>query len=338
MIDAAEAAMPDTVSTQRRAPEPVAVAEISRRVLELTQRVALSDCTVLIVGASGTGKEVLARYIHRHSARAAGPFVAVNCAALPETMLEAILFGYERGAFTGAHAPHPGKFEQAQHGTLLLDEVTEMPLALQAKLLRVLQEREVERLGGRAALSLDVRVLATTNRRLREEVAAGRFREDLFYRLNVFPLSLAPLHARREDILPLAMHLLSTRCAPGTRIPALSAEAAQLLLTFPWPGNVRELDNVLQRALILISGPVIRRSTSSSSRSRTALPPMRARSRSLWPARATNMSARRSSRRCVPGRTAALPPRPWASARARCVTSLHDCGKPGSWFPRPEHT
>jgi two-component system, response regulator FlrC len=256
MSDAAEAA-PELVSPERRAPEPVAVAEISRRTLELTQRVAASDCTVLLVGASGTGKEVLARYIHRHSARAAGPFIAVNCAALPETMLEAILFGYERGAFTGAHTTHPGKFEQAQRGTLLLDEVAEMPLALQAKLLRVLQEREVERLGGRVSLSLDVRVLATTNRRLREEVAAGRFREDLFYRLNVFPLTLAPLHARREDILPLAMQLLSARCAPGGRIPALSAEAAQLLLTYPWPGNVRELDNVLQRALILVSGPVI---------------------------------------------------------------------------------
>ncbi len=257
MSDAAAAVMPDALNAERRAPEPVAVAEISRRVLELTQRVAASDCTVLIVGASGTGKEVLARYIHRHSARAAGPFVAVNCAALPETMLEAILFGYERGAFTGAHTAHTGKFEQAQHGTLLLDEVTEMPLTLQAKLLRVLQEREVERLGGRASLSLDVRVLATTNRRLREEVAAGRFREDLFYRLNVFPLSLAPLQARREDILPLAMQLLSGRCAPGARIPALSAAAGQLLLTYPWPGNVRELDNVLQRALILVNGPVI---------------------------------------------------------------------------------
>ena len=214
MSDAA-AAKPGTASVERHAPDPVAVAEISRRLLELTRRVALSDCTVLIVGASGTGKEVLARYIHRQSARAAGPFVAVNCAALPETMLEAILFGYERGAFTGAHASHPGKFEQAQQGTLLLDEITEMPLPLQAKLLRVLQEREVERLGGRVSLALDVRVLATTNRRLREEVAAGRFREDLYYRLNVFPLSLPPLRARREDVLPLAMQLLSGRCAPA---------------------------------------------------------------------------------------------------------------------------
>ncbi len=210
---------------------------------------------MLIVGESGTGKEVLARFIHRYSPRAASPFVAVNCAAIPENMLEAMLFGYERGAFTGAHAAHPGKFEQAQGGTLLLDEITEMPLGLQAKLLRVLQEREVERLGGRTPLRLDVRVLATTNRRLREEVAAGRFREDLYYRLNVFPLAIAPLRERRDDVLPLAMQLLSGRCRPGERIPALSADAAQLLLTYSWPGNVRELDNLLQRALILVNGP-----------------------------------------------------------------------------------
>jgi two-component system response regulator FlrC len=220
--------------------------------------VAASDCTVLIVGESGTGKEVLARFIHRRSPRAAQPFVAVNCAAIPENMLEAMLFGYERGSFTGAQAAHPGKFEQAQGGTLLLDEITEMPLALQAKLLRVLQEREVERIGSRTSITLDVRVLATTNRRLREEVAAGRFREDLYYRLNVFPLALAPLRMRRDDVLPLAMQLLSGRCRPGERIPALSAEAAHLLLTYPWPGNVRELDNLLQRALILVNGPVIR--------------------------------------------------------------------------------
>jgi two-component system response regulator FlrC len=173
-------------------------------------------------------------------------------------MLEAMLFGYERGAFTGAHAAHPGKFEQAQGGTLLLDEITEMPLGLQAKLLRVLQEREVERLGGRTPIALDVRVLATTNRRLREDVAAGRFREDLYYRLNVFPLAIAPLRFRRDDVLPLAMQLLSARCRPGEQMPALSADAAHLLLTYPWPGNVRELDNLLQRALILVNGPVIR--------------------------------------------------------------------------------
>jgi len=250
-----------TVSNNaRRAlePQPVATAASSQRLLELARRVAASDCTVLIVGESGTGKEVLARFIHRVSTRNTGPFIAVNCAAIPENMLEAILFGYERGAFTGAHTAHPGKFEQAQGGTLLLDEITEMPLGLQAKLLRVLQEREVERLGARNAIPLELRVLATTNRRLREEVAAGRFREDLYYRLNVFPLGLEPLRQRRDDILPLAMQLLGLRARLGEPIPALSAQAAQLLLTYPWPGNVRELDNLLQRALILVSGPVIR--------------------------------------------------------------------------------
>ncbi|MDE2448917.1 MAG: sigma-54-dependent Fis family transcriptional regulator [Gammaproteobacteria bacterium] len=245
-------------SARRTEAEPVACAPSSRRLVELARRVAASGCTVLVVGESGTGKEVLARYIHRRSPRAEQPFVAVNCAAIPENMLEAMLFGYERGSFTGAHTSHPGKFEQAQDGTLLLDEVTEMPLALQAKLLRVLQEREVERLGGRTPVSLDVRVIATTNRRLREEVAAGRFREDLYYRLNVFPLAIAPLRLRRDDVLPLAMQLLTARCRPGEPIPALGAEAAHLLLTYPWPGNVRELDNLLQRALILLSGPVIR--------------------------------------------------------------------------------
>ncbi|HKQ81850.1 MAG TPA: sigma-54 dependent transcriptional regulator [Steroidobacteraceae bacterium] len=232
----------------------VACADSSRRLFELARRVAASDCTVLISGESGVGKEVLARYIHTHSQRSAAPFVAVNCAAIPENMLEALLFGYERGSFTGAHQSHPGKFEQAQNGTLLLDEVTEMPLALQAKLLRVLQEREVERLGSRAPIALNVRVLATTNRQLRTEVAAGRFRADLYYRLNVFPLVLQPLRARREDILPLAMQLLASHCRPGERIPALSADAAHTLLTHTWPGNVRELDNVMQRALILVNG------------------------------------------------------------------------------------
>ncbi len=226
----------------------IATADVSRRLADLARRVAASDCTVLIAGESGTGKEVLARFIHRNSPRADRAFVAVNCAAIPENMLEAMLFGYERGAFTGAHAAHPGKFEQAQGGTLLLDEVTEMPLSLQAKLLRVLQEREVERLGGRVPVSLDVRVLATTNRNLRGEVAAGRFREDLYYRLNVFPLTTAPLRERRDDVLPLAMHVLNARCRPGERIPALSADAAHVLLTYSWPGNVRELDNVMQRA------------------------------------------------------------------------------------------
>ena len=254
--------MEDTLDTATPAPrvldrEPVVVADKSRVLYELARRVAVTDCTVMIAGESGTGKEVLARYIHARSPRAQRAFIAVNCAAIPENMLEALLFGYERGSFTGAAAAHAGKFEQAQGGTLLLDEITEMPLSLQAKLLRVLQEREVERIGGRGPIQLDVRVIATTNRNLRAEVAAGRFREDLFYRLCVFPLGIAALRDRRDDVLPLAMQLLTARCRPGGVIPALSADAAHLLLTYPWPGNVRELDNLLQRALILATGPVI---------------------------------------------------------------------------------
>jgi two-component system, response regulator FlrC len=236
---------------------PVAVDASSRLVLDLARRVASTDCSVLIVGESGTGKEVLARVIHRASPRAKNSFIAVNCAAIPENMLEAMLFGYEKGSFTGAHSSHAGKFEQAQGGTLLLDEITEMPLALQAKLLRVLQEKEVERIGGNGPIALDVRVIATTNRMLRAEVSAGRFREDLYYRLNVFPLALSPLRERRDDILPLATHLLQLRARPGQRIPALSADAAHLLLSYAWPGNVRELDNLLQRALVLVEGSVI---------------------------------------------------------------------------------
>src|SRR5712675_2917362 len=239
--------------------ELIAVDPESKRLASLARKIAETDATVLITGESGTGKEVYARFIRDHSARADKPFVAINCAAIPDNMLEASLFGYEKGAFTGALAAHAGKFEQAQGGTLLLDEISEMDLGLQAKLLRVLQEREVERLGGRTPIALDVRVLATTNRRLREEVAAGRFREDLYYRLNVFPLAMSPLRSRRDDVLPLAMQLLSARCRPGEQIPALSADAAHLLLTYPWPGNVRELDNLLQRALILVNGPVIRK-------------------------------------------------------------------------------
>jgi two-component system response regulator FlrC len=238
--------------------EPVACAEVSTRLMELARRVARSECTVLIAGESGSGKEVLARYIHRHSMRAREPFVAINCAAIPENMLEAMLFGWERGAFTGAQAAHPGKFEQAQGGSLLLDEISEIPLVLQAKLLRVLQEREVERLGAKQPIQLDVRVIATTNRHLRSDVASGRFREDLYYRLNVFPLTPAPLRLRRDDVLPLAMRLLASHCKPGARIPALLPDAAQLLLTYDWPGNVRELENVMQRALVLCESDLIR--------------------------------------------------------------------------------
>jgi two-component system, response regulator FlrC len=237
--------------------EPVVADRLARALYALATRVAGTDCTVLINGESGTGKEVLARYIHDRSARARQPFVAINCAAIPENMLEAMLFGYERGAFTGATNAHPGKFEQAQGGTLLLDEITEMPLSLQSKLLRVLQEREVERLGALSMVSLDVRVLATTNRDLRQQVQEGKFREDLYYRLCVFPITIPPLRNRRDDVLPLAMRLLELRSARGARVPALSADAARLLLGYDWPGNIRELDNLLQRAIILANGSLI---------------------------------------------------------------------------------
>lgn len=226
----------------------------TRELVELAARVASSDATVMIGGESGTGKEVLARYVHNKSARADGPFVAINCAAIPDNMLEAVLFGYEKGAFTGAVRASAGKFEQAQGGTLLLDEISEMSLPLQAKLLRVLQEREVERLGGRDVIQLDVRVLATSNRLLREEVAAGRFREDLFYRLNVFPLTLPPLRERPRDILPLARHLMIRHLKGGEVLPSFAPEAQVRLLEHSWPGNVRELDNLMQRALILCDG------------------------------------------------------------------------------------
>ncbi len=233
----------------------VAESAASQELLGLARRVAESDATVMIGGESGTGKEVLARYIHRHSKRAAKAFVAVNCAAIPENMLEAVMFGYEKGAFTGAYKSASGKFEQAQGGTLLLDEISEMNLGLQAKLLRVLQEREVERLGGHEVISLDVRVLATSNRDMRQEVSNGRFREDLFYRLNVFPLGISPLRERPEDILPLAEHLAArTAKANGQAVPTFSAKAGARLRGHTWPGNVRELDNVIQRALILQTG------------------------------------------------------------------------------------
>jgi two-component system, response regulator FlrC len=236
----------ETVSTTA----PLAQDALSRQLLELAERVAQSDVTVMLTGESGVGKEVYARYIHRCSARQGGPFIALNCAAIPESMLEAVLFGHEKGAFTGASDARPGKFELAHRGTLLLDEVTEMALGLQAKLLRVLQEREVERVGGQSPKSVDVRVIATSNRDLRSAVADGVLREDLYYRLNVFPLHVPPLRQRRRDILPLA-HRLARRHFSGAELPTLSAEACRALLQHQWPGNVRELENVMQRALVL---------------------------------------------------------------------------------------
>ena len=246
------------VRAENTGDEPVAADPASLHLLDMARRVAASDATVLVCGESGTGKEVIARYLHRHSPRAAGPFVAINCAAIPESMLEATLFGHEKGAFTGAANARAGTFERAQGGTLLLDEVSEMALPLQAKLLRVLQEREVERLGGQRSVALDVRVVATTNRDLAGTVRNGGFREDLFYRLNVFPLHLPALRERGGDILPLARHMVAAHARRMRRPLPRFSEAAQVrLMAHAWPGNVRELDNLVQRALILCGGDCI---------------------------------------------------------------------------------
>lgn len=231
----------------------------SGELFSLALRVAGTPATVMISGESGTGKEVLARFIHRHSPRAEQPFVAINCAAIPDNLLEATMFGYEKGAFTGATQAQAGKFEQAQGGTLLLDEISEMPLALQAKLLRVLQEREVERVGGSKAIPLDVRVIATTNRDMQVEVAKGGFREDLYYRLNVFPLKILPLRERKQDILPLARRFLNDMAsAMGRGGLRLDTASEQAMLDYGWPGNVREMENVIQRAVILAPGEVVK--------------------------------------------------------------------------------
>lgn len=224
----------------------------SQDLAELAKRVAATEVTVMISGESGCGKEVYAKYIHEHSPRSNKPFFAINCAAIPESMLESILFGYEKGAFTGAYTSRAGKFEQANGGTLLLDEISEMDISLQAKLLRVIQEKEVERLGSGKTIDLDVRIIATTNRDLKDEVSKGRFREDLFYRLNVFPLYLPPLRERPDDIIPLAEKLLE-HLHPGMGIQ-IAMKAKALLVAHRWQGNVRELENVMQRALILKSG------------------------------------------------------------------------------------
>jgi len=237
-------------------PAPVAEDPHMQELLGLALRVAQKSVTVLLCGASGTGKEVFARFIHEHSRHTAAPFVAVNCAAIPADMLEAVLFGYEKGAFTGAHRSHAGKFEQAQGGTLLLDEISEIDLRLQAKLLRVMQEREVERLCGQAPIPLDVRVVATTNRDLRAQVQAGSFREDLYYRLHVFPLHLPPLCERPADVLPLARLFVARHAFAGV-VPELTPAAAERLCAYPWPGNVRELENAVQRALVLADGGLI---------------------------------------------------------------------------------
>lgn len=226
------------------------------RILEVCEAVARSDATVLVQGESGTGKELIARLIHSASARANQPFVAVNCAALPATLLESELFGHEKGAFTGAQQRKIGKFELAHGGTILLDEISEMDLLLQAKLLRVLQEREVDRVGGRDPISIDVRVVATTNRNLDESVRRGEFRADLFYRLNVIPITLPPLRDRRGDIRLLVEHFM--RQFLGANAPVLNEEVLEALEVYHWPGNVRELQNAVERAGILARGAMPR--------------------------------------------------------------------------------
>lgn len=228
------------------------------RVLSLAMVAASSDATVLISGESGTGKEMLSRFIHSRGQRANRPFVAVNCACIPDGLLESELFGHEKGAFTGAGSQRLGKFEQADRGTILLDEVSEMDLRLQAKLLRVVQEREVERLGGKAPVPVDIRIIATTNREMKKEIREGRFREDLFYRLNIFPLTLPPLRERTEDLGLLAEHFMRRFSAKYSRgLEEISAEALGYILRYPWPGNIRELENTIERAVLVSTGTVL---------------------------------------------------------------------------------
>jgi two-component system, NtrC family, response regulator HydG len=229
-----------------------------RRVMDLVAQVAPSEATVLILGESGTGKEVIARALHESSDRSRGPFVKVSCAALPESLLEAELFGYERGAFTGADRRKPGRFELADGGTLFLDEIGDIPLEMQVKLLRVLQEREFDRLGGTQPLRVDVRVLAATHRDLRQLVQKGTFREDLYYRLAVIPVEIPPLRTRPDDIPLLAAHFAARFTKEGQRIPKLLPETSEALLGYDWPGNVRELENAIERAVVLCKDAVIR--------------------------------------------------------------------------------
>jgi two-component system, NtrC family, response regulator AtoC len=227
-----------------------------QQVYKMIGRVSAADATVLITGESGTGKELVAQVLHRSSPRADGPFVAVNCAALPETLLESELFGHEKGAFTGAIAQRKGRFEQANKGTLFLDEIGEISQATQKKLLRVLQERIIERVGGNLPIKIDVRVITATNRDLLQEVSTGHFREDLYYRLNVVNIHMPPLRERKDDILILVDHFLSRRSKGKTK-PQLTEAATEQLLAYDWPGNVRQLENTVERALVLAQGTLI---------------------------------------------------------------------------------
>ncbi len=224
--------------------------------INMAKKVAKTDVTVFIHGPTGTGKEVISNFIHQNSERAENPFVAINCAAIPENMLEAMLFGHEKGAFTGASSANKGIFRAADTGTLLLDEISEMPLSLQAKLLRVLQEKKVTPIGGQRDIEVDVRVIATTNRDMIEEVQEKKFREDLYYRLNVFPIETSNLSERPNDIIPISVALLK-RHSSIENIPLISKEAQNILENYTWPGNVRELENVLQRAIVLSEDNII---------------------------------------------------------------------------------
>jgi transcriptional regulator with PAS, ATPase and Fis domain len=225
----------------------------------LMEQAIRSDITVLVRGESGTGKELVAKSIHFNSSRQDKPFIAVNCAAIPETLIESELFGHERGAFTGASARRIGRFEQADGGTILLDEIGEMPLPLQARLLRVLQERELQRVGGTSTIPIDVRVIASTNKNLEEAMKAGEFREDLFYRVAAFPITIAPLRERPEDIPLLAEHFLTLAAERnGNPGMVISREALQALMNYDWPGNVRELENVIERAVLLETSGILK--------------------------------------------------------------------------------
>ncbi len=242
----------------RRFGELMYASEAMARACDLLVTVARSDATVLLQGETGTGKELAARAIHRASARRTRPLIAVACAAIPETLLEAELFGHEKGAFTGAIRERKGRFELADHGTLFLDEVADLGPAVQAKLLRALQEKAFERVGGTQTIKTDVRLISATRKRLEDEVLAGRFREDLFYRLKVITITIPPLRERKEDILPLAQHFLERYRAPlGKAIQEFGPEACRRLLAHPWPGNVRELEAVVQRAVTLARGPTL---------------------------------------------------------------------------------
>jgi two-component system response regulator FlrC len=244
------------INAAQAGPAYIFVDPASLRVLELAERVARTEVSVLLEGPTGAGKDVLARVIHEGSARSDKPFIAFNCAALPEHLIEDALFGHEKGAFTGAHKDHPGLFEQAQGGTLFLDEIGDMPLHLQAKLLRVLQERQCVRLGSTRAIDLDLRVIAATHRKLTQRIRSGEFREDLFFRLATFRLTVPALCDRPGDILPLACAFLSEHAPAGTA-PSLYPEAEAALRAHRWPGNVRELQNVIQRALVLSGGDAV---------------------------------------------------------------------------------